>query len=153
MILYMYWFEYILCKRMIYIQWMLTVKRIRIWKFFSATMLLMIKTITFPNSSIQFLAKERIISGPCTRSSTTPSTWPCTGPWPRPSALVTPIYQISMPSLASSSHWVWVYSYWILNVKRAPEMASIFDIRGLYEILVGTILKTNFRITTIFRRT
>ena len=129
MILYMYWFEYILCKRMIYIQWMLTVKRIRIWKFFSATMSLMIKTITFQSSSIQFLAKERIISGPCTRSSTTPSTWPCTGPWPRPSALVTPIYQISMPSLASSSHWVWVYSYWILNVKRAPEMASVRHVK------------------------
>ena len=39
-----------------------------------------------------------------------------------------------MPSLAPSSHWVWVYSYWILKVKRAQEMASIFGIWGLLPI-------------------
>ena len=37
-----------------------------------------------------------------------------------------------MSSLATPTHWVWVYSCWILIVKRAPEMASIFDILRLY---------------------
>ena len=54
-----------------------------------------------------------------------------------------PIYQISMPSLTPSSHWVWVYSYWILNVKRAPEMASIFIILGLIDkVSSGKISKS-----------
>ena len=43
----------------------------------------------------------------------------------------TPIYQISMTSLAPPSHWIWVYSNWILNVKRAAEMESIFGLWGL----------------------
>ena len=48
------------------------------------------------------------------------------------STFVKTVYQISMPSLAPSSHWVWVYSYLILNLKRAQEMASIFGIWKLY---------------------
>ena len=31
-----------------------------------------------------------------------------------------------MTYLAPSLNWVWVYSYWILNVKRAPNMSSSF---------------------------
>ena len=38
------------------------------------------------------------------------------------------VIQILLTSLASSSHWVWVnlYRYWILDVKRAPKMSTIF---------------------------
>ena len=42
------------------------------------------------------------------------------------------IYQISMPSLAPSSHCEFSISILKLNVIRAPGMASIFGIWGLY---------------------
>ena len=29
-------------------------------------------------------------------------------------------------------YWVWVYSYWILNVKRAPEVSSLFYFEMLF---------------------
>ena len=54
--------------------------------------------------------------------------------------LIIPICQKSMPSLAPPSHCVWVY-YWILNVKRAPEMASIFGICGLNLMSVSQFRK------------
>ena len=39
---------------------------------------------------------------------------------------------ILLTSRAPSSHWVWAYSYWILNAKRAPEMWKILRLRRLY---------------------
>ena len=42
------------------------------------------------------------------------------------------IYQLSMPSLAPSSHWEFSMSLFKLNVMRAPEIASILGIWGLY---------------------
>ena len=40
---------------------------------------------------------------------------------------VTGVNQRTLTSLAPSSHWVWVYEYWILNVQRAPEMSRFFN--------------------------
>ena len=39
-----------------------------------------------------------------------------------------PIYQISMPSIATPTHCFWVYSYWILNVWVSLLRAWIFGI-------------------------
>ena len=44
---------------------------------------------------------------------------------------IIPIYQISMPTLAPSSHSEFSESILELNVMRAPEVASIFNIWGL----------------------
>ena len=65
--------------------------------------------------------------------------------------LIIPICQKSMPSLAPSSHWVWVY-YWILNVKRAPEMASIFGICGLNLMSVSQFRKMRLSTKYDFRQ-
>ena len=43
---------------------------------------------------------------------------------------------ILLTSLAPSSHWVWVYPYWILNLKRAPEMSSWFVPQRLFFLVV-----------------
>ena len=45
--------------------------------------------------------------------------------WPREYYNLIPIYQISMPSLAPSSHWEFSMSS-KLKVMRAPEMGSIY---------------------------
>ena len=29
-------------------------------------------------------------------------------------------------------HWVWVFSYWIRNMKRVPEMSTIFQLQRLF---------------------
>ena len=46
---------------------------------------------------------------------------------------IIPIYQISMSTLAPSSHWEFSMSILKLNVVRAPEMASIFGY-GVFSI-------------------
>ena len=62
-----------------------------------------------------------------------------------------------MPYLAPSLHWVWVYSNWILNVKRAPERASLFyfEMIILYRNLSRGILTkviSEFSTTENFKR-
>ena len=42
--------------------------------------------------------------------------------------MIRPIYQISMPSIATSTHCFWVYSYWIFNVWVSLLRAWIFGI-------------------------
>ena len=51
-------------------------------------------------------------------------------PWDQIFEII-PIYQISMPSMALSSHWEFCMGILKLNVIRAPEMASILRIWGL----------------------
>ena len=45
---------------------------------------------------------------------------------------VRPIYQISMPSIATPTHCFRVYSYWILTVRVSLLRALIFGIWALY---------------------
>ena len=49
--------------------------------------------------------------------------------------------QILLSSLAPSLHWVWVYSYWIFNMKRAPEVSIIFE----FERLKLTFIPNHFK--------
>jgi len=42
--------------------------------------------------------------------------------WPK----ITTVTQILLTSLAPSSHWVWAYSYWILNKERRRQRCDIW---------------------------
>ena len=48
--------------------------------------------------------------------------------------LVIPIYEISMPWIATPAHCFWVYSYWILNVWVSLLRPWIFGIWPIYQI-------------------
>ena len=63
--------------------------------------------------------------------------------------LIIPMYQILLTSLAPSAHLVWVYSYWILNVKMAPEMSTIFGIWGLNGLSILVKNRSFFMLDTM----
>ena len=40
--------------------------------------------------------------------------------------------RLKMLYLAPPLSWVWIYSYWILNVKRSPDRTSLFYLKMLH---------------------
>ena len=60
---------------------------------------------------------------------------------------ITTVTEILLTSVAPSSHWIWVYSYWTLNLKMAPEISTIF---GLQLLQLWSEINMNFEIKIIF---
>ena len=42
------------------------------------------------------------------------------------------VVQWTFTSLAPSEHWIWVYSYWILDLRRAPVMSMFIEGLSLF---------------------